>query len=76
MEKEIACKATEILFEIKEVEATLYVLEHAKANNEKIRLEVNMRGLPTHIDISFLSDDLISAVKSELNMLEDELKKL
>lgn len=35
MDKETACKATDILFEIKEVEATLYVLEHAKANNEK-----------------------------------------
>lgn len=43
---------------------------------KKIRLEVNMRGFPTHIDISFLSDDLISAVKFELNMLEDEFKKL
>lgn len=76
MDKETACKASEILFKRKEVEAALYVLEHAKANNEKIRLEVNMKGLPTHIDISFLCDDLISAVKFELNMLEDELKKL
>jgi len=76
MDKETACKASEILLERRDVEAALYVLEHAKANNEKIRLEVNMRGLPTHIDISFLSDELISSVKFKLNMLDDELKKL
>ena len=76
MDREIACKATDLLFKIKDAENTLYVLEHAKESGEKIRLEVFMKGLPSHIDLSYLHDDLISAAKFELSRLQDELKKL